>query len=33
VIVALYDPGQAGAPRVLTSDGADHVTLGALAAS
>jgi hypothetical protein len=33
VIVALYDPGQAGAPRVLTSEGADHITLGALAAS
>jgi hypothetical protein len=33
VIVALYDPDREGAPRILTSEGADHVTLGALAAS
>jgi hypothetical protein len=28
LIVALYDPGQAGAPRLLTAAGADHVELG-----
>jgi hypothetical protein len=33
VILALYDPGQEGAARILTSEGADHVTLGALATS
>jgi 4-amino-4-deoxy-L-arabinose transferase-like glycosyltransferase len=28
LIVALYDPGRAGAPRLLTVTGADHVELG-----
>ncbi len=28
VIAALYDPGQDGAPRIVTQDGADFVTLG-----
>jgi hypothetical protein len=30
LLAALYDPGQAGAPRVLTSAGADHVELGGM---
>jgi hypothetical protein len=32
LIAALYDPGKDGAPRLLTTDGADHVTLKAFAA-
>jgi hypothetical protein len=32
LIVALYDPAQPGAPRVLTTAGADHVELGTLRA-
>lgn len=31
LIAALYDPGKDGAPRLLTTDGADHVTLKAFA--
>jgi hypothetical protein len=32
LIMALYDPAQPGAPRLLTTAGADHVELGALRA-
>jgi hypothetical protein len=32
LIMALYDPAQPGAPRLLTTAGADHVELGTLRA-